>query len=119
MSRIQVNRNGLHVVIVGAGLGGLAAAIACRRGSPPLEVTILERSPEILSIGAGIQLPPNATRVMAHFGLLEKMKEVGAITMEQHTLRRYSDGKVVIEKPLGDRMKELYGAEWLYVFPYF
>ncbi|RFU30914.1 hypothetical protein B7463_g5419, partial [Scytalidium lignicola] len=111
--RAYQDKEGLHVVIVGAGLGGLACALECRRGNPSLEVTVLERSPEILPIGAGIQLPPNATRVMRHFGLLEKLKEVGAVTMQRHTLRRYSDGEVIVEKPLGERVREIYGAEWL------
>ncbi|KAH8807786.1 putative salicylate hydroxylase [Xylogone sp. PMI_703] len=109
------NHNGLHVVVVGAGLGGLACALACRRGNPSIKVTILERSPEILPVGAGIQLPPNATRIMSHFGLLEKLKRVGGITMQRHTLRRYSDGRIIVEKPLGERVKSLYGAEWLVI----
>ncbi|KAH8819142.1 putative salicylate hydroxylase, partial [Xylogone sp. PMI_703] len=105
----------LHVVIVGAELGGLTCALACRQGNLLLAVTILERAPDMLPVGAGIQLPPNATRIISHLGLLEKMKESGAITMEQYTLRRYSDGRVVVEKPLGDRMREIYGAEWLVI----
>ncbi|CDM34512.1 Monooxygenase, FAD-binding [Penicillium roqueforti FM164] len=90
----------IRVIIVGAGLGGLACAIACRRGEHPLDVTILERSEELLPVGAGIQLPPNATRVMAHFGLIEKLKRAGAITTEGYTLRRYRDGHTVAQKPL-------------------
>ncbi|KAJ5117383.1 hypothetical protein N7448_011015 [Penicillium atrosanguineum] len=103
----------IRVIIVGAGLGGLACALACRQGEHPLDVTLLERSEELLPLGAGIQLPPNATRVMAHFGLTEKLKRAGAITVEGHTLRRYRDGHIVIRKPLGTQAIATYGAEWM------
>lgn len=78
-------------------------------------MTILERSEELLPVGAGIQLPPNATRVMAHFGLMEKLKQAGAITVEGHTLRRYRDGHIVVQKPLGNKATATYGAEWMSV----
>ena len=78
-------------------------------------MTILERSEELLPVGAGIQLPPNATRVMAHFGLMEKLKGAGAITVEGHTLRRYQDGHTVVRKPLGNHAAATYGAEWMFV----
>lgn len=103
----------LHVVIVGAGIGGLACAIACRRSSPPLRVTVFERAPEILSIGAGIHVPPNACRVLAQFGLLDKLKEAGGYQVQSFTLRRYQNGEVLVEKPLKDRMEAEYGAEWM------
>lgn len=78
-------------------------------------MTILERSEELLPVGAGIQLPPNATRVMAHFGLVEKLKRAGAITVEGHTLRRYRDGHEIVRKPLGGQAAAIYGAEWMFV----
>ncbi|KAK0755828.1 hypothetical protein N5P37_011609, partial [Trichoderma harzianum] len=105
----------MHVVIAGAGLGGLSCAIACRKCDPPLKVTILERSPEFQPIGAGIQLPPNATRIMEQYGLLETLKDVGAVVMQNHTLRRYSTGEVIVNKPLGARAKQIYGAEWMVI----
>lgn len=100
-------------MIVGAGLGGLACAIACRRTKPPCEVTVVERVPEIDPIGTGIHIPPNACRVMHHFGLVEKLKEAGAYPVQDFTLRRYKDGRVIVEKPLGERVNREYGAEWL------
>lgn len=93
----------------------MACAIACRRSEHPLDVTILERSEELLPVGAGIQLPLNATRVMAHFGLAEKLKRAGAITVEGHMLRRYRDGHKVVRKPLGNQAAAAYGAEWMFV----
>ena len=58
---------GQGITVIGAGIGGLTAAIAlARRGA---EVTILERAPELAEIGAGIQLSPNGMRVIDALGL--------------------------------------------------
>lgn len=100
-------------MIVGAGLGGLACAIACRQTMPACEVTVFERVPEIEPLGTGIHIPPNACRVMHHLGLVEKLKEAGAYVVQDFTLRRYKDGKIIVEKPLGERVRTEYGAEWL------
>jgi salicylate hydroxylase len=103
----------LHVVIVGAGLGGLACAIACRRAKQPCDVTVIERVPEMIAIGSGIHIPPNACRVMQHFGLVEQLKSAGGYIVQDFTLRRYKDGNIIVEKPLGERVKYEYGADWM------
>ena len=113
MLHLQKPMAGLHVIIIGAGIGGLACALACRRASPPLRVTVLERTPEILTIGAGIHIPPNAARVLARLGLLEKLKEAGGYEVENFTLRKYQDGRVLVEKPLKGRVEEEYGGQWM------
>lgn len=103
----------LRVVIVGAGIGGLACAIACRQQG--LEVTILERSNEILPVGAGIQLPPNATRVMRHLGLEAALQIAGAVVIEGHNLRSYASGNPVRRRPLGQTALDLYGSAWMVI----
>lgn len=104
---------GIHVAVVGAGIGGLTCALACRRANPPLRVTVFEKAPEILTIGAGIHIPPNACRELSRFGLLEKLKEANGYEVEDFTLRRYQDGKILAEKPLKGRTMREYGAEWM------
>lgn len=103
----------LDVVIVGAGIGGLTAAIACRRADPPMNVTVLERCPEILAVGAGIHIPPNACRILAEFGLLEKLKEAGGYEVDRFVLSRYEDGRTLASKPLRKRVQKEYGSQWM------
>lgn len=57
----------LNVVIVGAGIAGLSAAIALRRGGH--NITILERSSMTNEVGAAIHVCPNASRILLSWGL--------------------------------------------------
>ncbi len=66
-----------HVIIAGAGIGGLTAALALARAG--YRVTVLEQAPQLQETGAGIQLSPNATRVLLALGLRERLApHVGA-----------------------------------------
>jgi 2-polyprenyl-6-methoxyphenol hydroxylase-like FAD-dependent oxidoreductase len=56
-----------HAVVAGGGIGGLAAAIALREAG--LGVTVLERSPELQPIGAGLSIWPNGVRALRSLGL--------------------------------------------------
>ena len=59
-----------RIAIVGAGLGGLAAAIALRRQG--FEAQIYEQSPELAEFGAGINISPNSVRFFDAVGLAAK-----------------------------------------------
>ena len=91
----------MRIAIVGAGLGGLAAAIALERDGH--DVTVFEQASELGEIGAGIQLSPNATRVLASFGLLDAVGEV-AVRPVTGDLRRWQDGSPLVSQPLGDEV---------------
>src|SRR5215208_2747139 len=59
-------------LVLGGGIGGVAAALSlARRGR---RVHILEKAPELAEIGAGLQLAPNAMRVLEKLGVLERIK---------------------------------------------
>ncbi|KAL3478497.1 hypothetical protein BJX99DRAFT_245468 [Aspergillus californicus] len=103
---------GMKIIVVGAGLGGLACAIACRREN--LEVVVLERSSDSGEIGAGIQIPPNGARVMKELGLLDKLVEKGSIV--QHVdFRRHDDGRLLRSMPFGDGIIEEFGVPWIII----
>jgi salicylate hydroxylase len=106
----------MNIIIVGAGLGGLACAVACRREN--LEVVVLERSSDAREIGAGIQIPPNGARIITDFGLLQQILEKGSIV--QHVdFRRYDDARILGSMPFGDEIVEEFGVPWVYVWPHF
>lgn len=66
-----------RIVVVGGGIGGLAAAVALhRRGR---RVVVLERAEEFTEIGAGLSLWPNAMRALAALGLAEQVRALGAV----------------------------------------
>lgn len=67
----------LDVAIVGAGVGGLAAAYLLGRAGH--RVTVYDGATELATIGAGIQVSPNVTRLMIRWGLGEKLKELGVV----------------------------------------
>src|SRR5690606_39919236 len=58
------------VIVVGGGIGGLATAFSLRQQG--LSVRLLERAPEFGEVGAGLQLGPNATRILDNWGLLDE-----------------------------------------------
>ncbi|MBB5072967.1 salicylate hydroxylase [Bartonella callosciuri] len=64
-------------IIVGGGIAGLSTALALAHKG--IASTIIEKCTQLDAVGAGIQLTPNATRILAHWGILSKLTEVGII----------------------------------------
>ncbi|HCB59042.1 MAG TPA: 3-hydroxybenzoate 6-hydroxylase, partial [Arthrobacter bacterium] len=68
-------KSSTEVLVIGGGMAGLAGALALRENGA--EVTLVERAPEFGEVGAGLQMAPNASRVLKRWGLLEKALEIG------------------------------------------
>ena len=82
----------LSILVIGAGLGGLAAAIALvRKGHT---ATILEQAQQLAEVGAGIQIPPNSSRLLVDWGLEPFLRE-HIVEPECITLRRWQDGSAI------------------------
>ena len=100
----------MTIVVAGAGLGGLAAALAlARRGH---QIDLVERAPALSEAGAGVQLSPNATRVLRTLGLLESI-EATAVRPEAVRIRRFSNGAEIACLALGEAATARYGAPFL------
>jgi 3-hydroxybenzoate 6-monooxygenase len=92
--------NGLPILVVGGGIGGLATAYAlAHKGFP---VRVLEQAPEFREVGAGIQLGPNIFRALERIGLKDAVLadawQPGGLEM-----RDAVTGEVITRMPLGER----------------
>ena len=90
--------NGLKVIIVGAGIGGLASGILLRNAG--FEVEIYERAPELRPLGAGICMWPNGAKAVNGLGLGPAMERVSPPLNAVHY--RSKNGELLTEIPLGD-----------------
>jgi salicylate hydroxylase len=96
-----------RVAVIGAGIGGLAAALALlQRG---LDVDVYEQSPELGEVGAGIQISPNGTRVLYALGLEEALHDVEVLPSRRQ-IRHWSTGETWDWFELGATTRERYGT---------
>ncbi|MEA2987301.1 MAG: hypothetical protein QOG83_12 [Alphaproteobacteria bacterium] len=96
-----------NVAVVGAGLGGLCAAIALRQRG--FDVTIYEQADRLGEIGAGIQLSPNASRVLIALGL-DRAFETIAFEPNRHVVRSWKTGAIVSATQMKGVFRPQYGA---------
>ncbi|KAI0183631.1 hypothetical protein EV127DRAFT_457420 [Xylaria flabelliformis] len=104
-------RRTVSILIIGGGLCGLASALALRKVGH--HVTVLERSLELRELGAGVQLPPNATRLLERWGVLDRVREFANEPVEG-ALRSYR-GTVITRPPQGPTVEHLYKAPFLVI----
>jgi len=102
----------LHVIIVGAGIGGLTSALAFQRAG--VAVSVYEQVSELGEVGAGITMGPNATRVLHHLGLEIPLANIG-LTPRVRGARHYKTGERLRATPLLTTMLERWGAPYYQV----
>jgi salicylate hydroxylase len=102
----------MRVVLSGAGIGGLTAALAlaCRG----VEVTVTEASTTLGEVGAGLQLSPNATRVLFALGLEAPLRAV-AFAPDAAEVRDRRSGRRLLHTELGAAAISRWGAPYLQV----
>jgi salicylate hydroxylase len=97
----------LKIAVIGGGLGGLSAAVALRQAG--FEVEVYEQAPELTQIGGGINMGPNAVRVLRRLGLGPGLDREGVRPLGTHQ-RRWQDGRTLQKAVLNPRCDALYGA---------
>jgi salicylate hydroxylase len=96
-------------IVVGGGIGGLTVALSlARRG---FDVTVMEQRTSLTEPGAGIQLSPNASRVLVDLGLGRAVAR-RAVEPDHLAVHKLGSGRRLAEMPLGRAMRSRYGAPY-------
>jgi salicylate hydroxylase len=99
----------MDILIVGAGIGGLTAAIRLvQRGH---RVRVLEQAKVLGEVGAGIQMSANAVKVLQAVGV-EPALEATGVKPKAFEFRRFNTGELLHRIPLGDAHREKHGAAY-------
>ena len=97
----------MKITVVGGGIGGLTAALALRQAG--FEVEVYEQAPELTQIGGGINMGPNAVRLLRRLGLTTGLDCEGVRPLFTHQ-RRWEGGRTLQRAPLNPLCEELFGA---------
>ncbi|MGE0776070.1 MAG: 3-hydroxybenzoate 6-monooxygenase, partial [Sphingomonadaceae bacterium] len=97
------------LIIAGAGIGGLAAALGLSREG--FNVIVLERAPVLGEIGAGIQLGPNAFHAFDHLGIGEQTRKM-AVHIDKLRLMDALSADEIANIPLGEAFRKRFGAPY-------
>lgn len=101
-----------HVLVSGGGIGGLSAALSLAQSG--FEVEVFEQAPEFGDVGAGIQLSPNATRVLHHLGLADALRAC-AFVPARTEFRSWKTGRLISANPLGETVRNTYGCPYYHI----
>ena len=99
----------MRIAVIGGGIGGLSAALHLLKAG--LDVHIYEQALRISEIGAGIQISPNASRLLHRLGLRPAMDRIGVFPQAVHQ-RRWDDGRTLQHAPVGKPVEETFGAPY-------
>jgi salicylate hydroxylase len=97
-------------VIAGAGIGGLTAALSLARAG--LHVVIIEQAERLEETGAGIQLSPNASRVLLDLGLGDRLRAAAVAPTALRVLRA-RDGSEIVRMPLAQAAERFEAPYWV------
>ena len=96
------------MIVAGAGIGGLTAALALAQNG--FRVVVLEQAEQLEETGAGIQLSPNAARILINLGLEDRLRQLATAPMGLRVLSA-ANGREIVRMPLADA-EQRYGAPY-------
>ena len=102
----------MKIAVIGGGIGGLSAALHLLKAG--FDVHVYEQAPRITEIGAGIQISPNASRLLIRLGLKSALDAAGVRPLAVHQ-RRWDDGRTLQRAPLGAEIEATFGAPYYHL----
>ncbi len=102
----------LKIAVIGGGIGGLSAALSLYRAG--FDVAVYEQASELNEVGGGINMGPNAARILYRLGFGAALDRA-VVRPESAHVRRWDNGRTLQKAPLNPLCDELYGAPHLTV----
>lgn len=102
-----MSNSSFSLAIIGAGMGGLAAAAALQRLG--LDAQVYEQASGFARVGAALQLTPNTMKAARGLGIEERMLRAGFIPEFAHN-RQWDTAEVMYLHPMGEQTRARYGA---------
>ncbi len=99
----------MKIAVIGGGIGGLSAALGLLKAG--FDVQVYEQAPLFGEIGAGIQISPNASRLLRRLGLGAALEKYGVrpVAVDQ---KRWDDGRTLQRGILGPEVESRFGAPY-------
>jgi salicylate hydroxylase len=98
-----------HVIVAGGGIAGLTSALLLARAG--MRVTVFEQTAKLEEAGAGLQLSPNASRILIALGLRERIEST-AVKPQAIRVMAGGSGREIARIPLGEEAERRYGAPY-------
>jgi len=102
----------MRILIIGAGIGGLTAALALRRAG--FDAHVYEQADALREVGAGVAISPNAIKVLHGLGLAEALRAVGVVSLSMDS-RDWQSGALLGRVPLAEEAVSRWGAPFYHL----
>jgi len=96
-----------HVIVVGAGIGGLTAALSLQRHG--FRVSVYDQASELGEFGAGLLVTPNAMHALEFLGVGETIAATSNVS-DELLIKHFRSGEIIHRRSAGDYYKSKYGA---------